>query len=55
MGGWDSTLVTVSVRSYKPASQEIFVISCLNWTGEVDMKKTYRLTRGKIKEWYRTL
>lgn len=54
-GSWDATAVTVSVRSYKPALMDLFVVSTLNSYGEVDVRGTYRALRGKIKRWKRLL
>lgn len=54
-GGWGSTFVTVSMRSYKHGRMDLVVASCIGFDGDVDMKKTYRLIKGKIKEWKREL
>ncbi len=54
-GSWESTVLTVSVRSYKPACMDLFVVSVLNAYGEVDIQGTYRALRGKIKRWNKLL
>lgn len=53
---WDK-LLTVRVRSYKRDASALvqFRVPYLNFYGEVDKKKTYRLIRGKIKRWVKSL
>lgn len=54
-GGWDSTVVTVSVRSYSVPCMDLFVVSTLDIYGEIDLRGTYRSLRGKIRRWNRLL
>lgn len=53
--GWDSSYLKVSVRSYKGGNMHVFSVYCLDGYGEVNLKKTYRELRGKIKVWIRSL
>lgn len=51
---WDSVYVTVSIRSTIWGEFTLIPVLCVDSYGEVDMKKTYREAKGKIKKWVRS-
>lgn len=54
---WNGRTVIIEVRSYKKGRSGLvqFIVPYVDFYGEVNAKKTYRLAKGKIIKWNKEL